>query len=185
MGGISNRAEMHQLFDQHFLRPLEDAISLARRYRDVDSFHSYIARRASLVIAALALIGIMAVACAMVPVMELTSAGPVSALAMLLLTPIVLIGSLFVLGLLFFSWLEERSLARTLRHRTARELKLMRWIRKKLGVDLGRPPHVPWLLAAMFVALPFAMLLRLVPVIATILVMVLIAAPVAFARLDH
>ena len=101
------------------------------------------------------------------------------------LAPVMLIGSLFVLGLVFFSWLEERSLVRTLGHRTAREPKAMRWIRKKLGADLGRPPRVPWLLAAVFVALPFAMLLNLVPVIAAILLALLVAAPVAYARLDR
>ncbi|HXZ86857.1 MAG TPA: hypothetical protein VEI82_15350, partial [Myxococcota bacterium] len=103
----------------------------------------------------------------------------------LLLAPVVLIGSLFVLGLVFFSWLEERSLVRTLGRRRAREPKAMRWIRKKLGADLGRAPRVPWLLAAVFVALPFAVLMNLVPAIAAILLALLVAAPLAFARLDR
>ena len=91
------------------------------------------------------------------------------ALAGMLLTPVMLIGSLLVLGQVFFSWLEERSLARTLGRRTAREPKAMRWLRKKLGIELGRPPRVPWLFAAVFVALPFALLLSVVPAIAVIL----------------
>jgi hypothetical protein len=86
----------------------------------------------------------------------------------------------------FFSWLEERSLARSLGHRAGgREPKAVRWIRKKLGADLGRPPRVPWLLALVFVALPFVMLANLVPVIAAILLVLLAAAPLAFARLDR
>jgi len=98
---------------------------------------------------------------------------------------VALIGSLFVLGLVFFSWLEERSLARALGRRRAREHKAMRWIRKKLGADLGRPPRVPWLFAGMFVALPLAMLVSLAPVVAAILLALLVAAPLAFARLDR
>ena len=74
---------------------------------------------------------------------------------------------------------------RPLGRRTGREPKAMRWMRKKLGADLGRPPRVPWLLAAVFVALPFAVLLNLAPAIAAILLALLAAAPVAFARLDR
>jgi hypothetical protein len=85
----------------------------------------------------------------------------------------------------FFSWLEERSLLRTLGRRRARERKVMRWIRKRLGADLGRLPRVPWLLAAVFVAVPFAMLLNLAPAIAAILLALLVAAPLAYARLDR
>ena len=185
MRGILDQAEMQRQLGQQLFGPLEDAMSLARRYREVDAFHDYIGRRARLVIPALVLIGVTAVACGLAPVLALVGTSTVSALAGLLLTPVMLIGSLFVLGLVFFSWLEERSLARTLGHRTAREPKAMRWIRKKLGADLGRPPRVPWLFAAAFVALPFAMLLNLVPVIAAILLALLVAAPVAFARLDR
>jgi len=90
-----------------------------------------------------------------------------------------------VLGLVFFSWLEERSLARTLGRRTARETKAMRWIRKKLGADLGRLPRVPWLLSAVLLGIPFAMLLSAAPAIAVILIALLVAAPIAFARLDR
>ncbi|HUJ85847.1 MAG TPA: hypothetical protein VLX30_03235 [Burkholderiales bacterium] len=184
MRDVLDRAELERRAAQHMLGPLEDALSLARRYREVDAFHDYIGRRARLVIPVLALIGVTALACGLAPVMALVGTRFVSALAGLLLAPVMLLGSLFVLGLVFFSWLEERSLARTLGHRTAREPKAMRWLRKKLGADLGRPPRVPWLLAAVFVALPFALLLKLAPVIAAILLALLAAAPVAFARLD-
>ena len=185
MWEIPDKAELQRGVGQQLLGPLEDAMSLASRYRDVDAFRDYIGQRAHLVIPALVLIVVTAFACGMAPVMALVGVRVVSALAGLLLAPVMLIGSLFVLGLVFFSWLEERSLVRSLGRRRAREPKAMRWIRKKLGADLGRPPRVPWLLAAVFVALPFAMLLNLVPVIAAILLALLVAAPVAYARLDR
>jgi len=185
MWEIPDKAVLQRRVGQQLLGPLEDAMALASRYREVDEFRDYLGQRAHLVIPALLLIGVTAFACAMAPVMALVGVHAVSALAGLLLAPAMLIGSLFVLGLVFFSWLEERSLVRSLGRRRTREPKAMRWIRKKLGADLGRPPRVPWLLAAMFVALPFAMLLNLVPAIAAILLALLVAAPLAYARLDR
>ena len=185
MWEIPDKKDLQRSVGRQLLGPLEDATALAGRYREVDAFRYYIGRRVHLVIPALLLIAVTAIACGMAPVMALVGVRAVSALAGLLLAPVVLIGSLFVLGLVFFSWLEERSLVRTLGRRRAREPKALRWIRKKLGADLGRAPRVPWLLAAVFVALPFAMLLNLVPVIAAILLALLVAAPLTFARLDH
>jgi hypothetical protein len=185
MRSILDQAEVQRRVGQQLLGPLEDAISLGRRYRDVDAFHDYVGQRARLVIPVLALVGLTAFACGLAPVMTLVGTSALSALAGLLLAPVMLIGSPFVLGLVFFSWLEERSLARTLGRRTVRETKAMRWIRKKLGADLGRLPRVPWLLAAVFLGIPFAMLLSAVPVIALILLVLLAATPVAFARLDR
>lgn len=185
MWEIPDRAELQERAGRLLLGPLEDAMSLARRYREVDEFHDYVAGRARLVIPVLALIGVTALACGMAPIMALVGTSAVSALAGMLLTPVMLLGSLLVLGLVFFSWLEERSLARSLGHRTRRERKAMRWMRKKLGVDLGRPPRVPWLYAAAFLAAPFAMLLDAVPAFAAILLALLAAAPLAFARLDR
>lgn len=185
MAGIPDQAEVQRRLGQQILGPLDDAVALARRYRDVDAFHDYVGRRARLVIPAVALIGVTAVACGLSPVIALVGTRPISALAGLLLAPVALVGSLFVLGLVFFSWLEERSLARTLGHRTSREPKAMRWIRKKLGADLGRAPRVPWLMAALFVGLPFLLLLNFVPGVAVTLLVLLAVAPIAFARLDR
>ena len=185
MRGMLDQAEVQRRVGQQLLGPIEDAIALARRYRDVDAFHDYIGQRARLVIPVLALIGVTSLACGLAPIATLVSTSALSALAGLLLAPLMIVGSPFVLGLVFFSWLEERSLARTLRRRTARETKSMRWIRKKLGADLGRLPGVPWLLATVFLGIPFAMLLSAAPVIAVILLVLLAGAPVAFARLDR
>ncbi len=186
MAGMPDQAKLQALLGQQLLGPLDDAMGIARRYRDVDAFHDYVVGRARLVIPALVLIGVVAVACGLAPVMALVGTRPIAALAGLLLAPVMLAGSGFVLCLMFFSWLEERSLARSLGHRTSRrEHKAARWIRKKLGADLGRLPRLPWLLAAVFVVLPFVMLLSLVPVAAVILLVLLAAAPIAYARLER
>jgi len=57
MASMPNQLELQRRAGQHLLGPLEDAMSLARRYREVDAFQDYIAQRTRLVIPALALIG--------------------------------------------------------------------------------------------------------------------------------
>ena len=185
MWEIPDQAEMQRWVGQQLLGPIEDALSLARRYREVSAFQDYVGRRARMVIPVLVLIALTAVACGMVPIIALVGTSALSALAGLLLTPVLLLGSMLVLGLLFFSWLEERSLDRTLGRRRAREPGALRWMRNKLGADLGPRPRVPWLYAAVFLVLPFALLLSFVPVVAVVLLGLLAAAPVAFARLDR
>lgn len=186
MAGVPWQDTLQHKLGQQLLVPLDDAMGLVRRYRELDAFRDYVAARARLVVPACVLIGVAAIACGLAPVMGLVGTQPVAALLGLLLAPVALLGSLFVLLLVFFSWLEERSLARTLGHRTGpREHKAARWVRKKLGADLGRLPRVPWLLAALFLAAPFAVLLRMTPVIGVLLLVLLLAAPVLFARLDR
>ena len=113
MWEIPDQAELQQRIGERLLGPLEDASSLARRYREVDEFHAYVGERARLVIPVLALIGVTAAACGLAPVAVLVGTSAASALGGLLLAPVMLLGSLFVLALVFFSWLEERSLARS------------------------------------------------------------------------
>jgi hypothetical protein len=186
MAGIPWQATLQQKLGQQLLVPLDDAMGLARRYREVDAFRDYVTARVRLVVPACVLIGVAAIACGLSPVMALVGTRAVAALLGLLLAPVALLGSLFVLLMVFFSWLEERSLARTLGHRTGpRESKAARWIRKKLGADLGRLPRVPWLLAALFLGVPFAVLLRTAPLVGVPLLVLLVAAPILFARLDR
>jgi hypothetical protein len=186
MATTQSQESVPQRLGQMFLGPLDDAVGLARRYREVDAFRDYLAARLRLVAPAGLLIVVAAIACGLTPVMLLVGTQPALALAGLLLAPVVLTGSLFVLALVFFSWLEERSLARSLGHRTGPPPgKLARWVKRKLGADLGKAPRVPWLLAALFVAAPLAVLARLVPGVAVLLVLLMVATPLLFARLER
>lgn len=175
-----------QWLGQQFLGPLDDAVGLARRYRDLDAFRDYLGARLRLVVPATLLIVVTAIACGLTPVMLLVGTNAGAALAGLLLAPVALVGSLFVLGLVFFSWLEERSLARTLGHRTgAAPGRIARWMRRKLRVELGRAPRMPWLLAFLFVVAPLALLAGRVPGLAATLAALLVLTPFLFARLDR
>jgi hypothetical protein len=186
MANRGNEVSPQRWIGQQLVGPLEDAMQLARRYREVDSFHEYVSARLHLMVAAGLLLLVTALACAATPIMLLVGARPGAALAGLLLAPLVLVGSVFVLLYVFFSWIEERSLAKSLGHRTApAPSRIAIWLRHKLGVDLGKAPRVPWLLAALFVFLPLAFLASLAPALTALLAAVLIVAPILYARLDR
>jgi len=175
-----------QRLGQHLLSPLEDALGLARRYRELDSFRDYVGANVVLVAPVGLLILVVAIACGLTPIMLLVGARPAASLAGLLLAPLALLGSLFVLALVFFSWLEERALAQSLGHRTGRTPgKLARWLKRKLRADLGKLPRVPWLLAAIFVVAPLALLAAHAPLVGVILIALLVASPILYARFER
>ena len=175
-----------QRLGQQLLGPLEDALGLVRRYRELESFQDYIGANLRLVAPACVLILVAGIACGLTPIMLLVGTRPIASLGGLLLAPVALVGSLFVLALVFFSWLEERALAKSLGHRTGRAPGgLARWIRRKLHVDLGKAPRVPWLLAALFVVLPLALLAGHAPVVGVLLIALLVAAPIVYARFER
>ncbi len=171
---------------QHLLGTLNDALALVQRFREVDAFRGYVRRRLLLVVPALALILLAGFACAMATIMLLLGPRSLLSLLGLLLAPVVLAGSLFVQLYVFFAWLEERALARSLGHRTgAVPGKFAAWTQHKLGADLGRMPPVPWIMAAIFVLLPLAILTQLAPKSSALLIVLLVLAPILYARFDR
>ena len=170
----------------HLLGTVNDALALVQRFREVDGFRRYVRRRLRLVIPALVLILVTGFACAMATVLLLLGPRPLLALLGLLLAPMVLAGSLFVQLYVYFAWLEERALARSLGHRTGPAPGTFAlWTEQKLGADLGRMPPVPWVLAAIFVLAPIAILTQLAPKSAALLIVLLVLAPLLYARFDR
>jgi hypothetical protein len=102
----------------------------------------------------------------------------------LLLVPVVLFGSFFVQAYVFGSWLEARALAKALQRRP-RAPGPIRARLVKAKIDIGAMPPVPWVLAILFLGFPLAMLVSVAPLWAWTLVVLHIAAPFAFARLDQ
>jgi hypothetical protein len=186
MATTHSQVSVPQWLGQQLLGPLDDAAGLARRYREVEAFRDYLEPRLRLVVPAFLLVVVTAIACGLTPVVLLVGTNAAAALAGLVLAPVVLICSLFVLSLVLFSWLEERSLARALGHRTGPAPgKAARWLKRKIGADLGKVPRMPWLLSAIFVAAPLALLGRVAPVTSVVLVVLLLLAPILYARLDR
>ncbi|MGH8629190.1 MAG: hypothetical protein ACREU7_00290, partial [Burkholderiales bacterium] len=126
------------------------------------------------------------VTCAVATLVFLGDIHPLLALPALLLLPVVLLGSLLVQFYVFFSWLENRALARALarRSRPAQGFAAQ-WLEKKAGVDLGTPPPVPWILAALVLFVPLVMLASFALEFALGLVVLAILAPIVYARFDR
>lgn len=167
------------------LQTLVEAEALAQRYREVEGLGRYVQDRAQLVIAAVAVIVLIGIGCAVSVVVYLADFHPLLTLVGILLLPIVLIGSLFVQAYVFFSWIEGRALARELgpRHRRAPGAAGA-LLAGKLNLDMGPVPTVPWVLAAIFLLAPVCLLLLSSPAIALVVILLGVLMPVVYAKVD-
>jgi hypothetical protein len=166
--------------------PVKEAVNLVQRFQQGELFRQYVMQRAWLVIPVALLILVTSLLLAFGIVAYVGGTRPLTVLFSLLLAPLVLVGSLLVQGYLFLSWLEGRALARSLGHRVGKAPgKAAQWIKRKLGADLGSAPPVPWLPAAILLALPLVALFLASPLIAIAVVAAHVVAPVAYARLDR
>ena len=148
------------------LDALNGAFSLAQRTRDAAPLKAYLRERTLLIVPVVALMAIVSICCAASMVMFLGGTSSLLVLLSMLLVPFVLVGSFFVQAYVFFSWLEARALAKALHHGTG-------------------PLPVPWVLAAIFLVVPLAMLVTVSPLVGITLILLLVAAPFGFARLDR
>ena len=169
-----------------FTGPMQDALNLVQRYQQGELFRRYVTQRMWLVAPAALLIVATSLVLAFGIVVFVGGTRPMTVLLSLLLAPFVLIGSLFVQGYMFLSWLERRSLAKSLGHSVGKSRgKLTAWIEKHIEADLGAMPPVPWLLAAIFLLAPLVALAMAAPKLAIAVILLQILAPIAFARLDR
>lgn len=152
-----------------------DARDLAARFQNSLGFQEYLRLRMILLVPAGFVYLLISVACAAAIVIFLAERHSLLALPGLILAPVILVGSLFVQAYVFFSWLEDRALARALGRRG-----FVRW-----GIDMGKVPPVPWVMAAVFVLVPLGILAALAMPAALVLVVLGFAVPVLFARLDR
>lgn len=167
------------------LQTLKDAQDLARRFREVDGIRLYVQERQGPLVAATAVIVFMSIACAVGMVVFLADRHSLLALLGILLLPVALAGSSFVLAYVFFSWIEGRALALELGHRHRPQHGApAAWIRKKFGLDMGTFPPVPWLLAGLFLLAPLAMLAVAWPGAAATVILLGILLPLLYAKLD-
>lgn len=163
---------------------VEDALALAARYRNVDALRRHAVQRKPLLQGASAVLVLLGLACGAGVFVFFAGSGGWVALPAMMLSPIVALGALFVLFYVFFSWVEARALAKALGHRTARAWALETWLRRKARIDLLARPAVPWIPAALLVALPVALLVAAAPAAGIALILIAITGPLAYARLD-
>jgi hypothetical protein len=162
------------------------AQDLANRFRDGEGFQLYVLERKRIVIPAVLFIVLMSIACAAGTVVFLAGAHALLTLLALLMAPLILVGSLFVQLYVFFYWLENRALALALGRRGRQpQGMLATWLSKKLRVDMGTLPPVPWILATVVLFLPLAMLAYFALNAALALIVLAILVPILYARLDR
>lgn len=166
------------------LEPVNQGMSLMRRYEDGRGFRDYVRSRTTFLAPIGLLMAVTSLACAAATVMYLGGLRPLFVLLSLLLAPLILAGSGFVQAYIFGFWLENRAIAKAL-HRAPRPAGPITMQLHKAGIDLGTRPPVPWVLAIVFLILPFWMLFAIAPGVATLLLLLHIAAPLIYARFDR
>lgn len=149
---------------------LHEAPNLLQRYKHGDAFRRYVQRHLPLVVAALVVFLTVSAANTAAMVVFFGGTSELMVLALLVLAPFVLLGSLFVQTFIFFSWLEQRAIDRVAGRRPCT-------IQEHL-------PRAPWTLAALFVAAPFFVLALVSIKVAVTLLLVFILTPIAFSLLD-
>lgn len=162
---------------------LVEGPNLLRRYQKGDAFRRYVDDRAMLIIPVAALFLIFSVATTAGAVVTIGGTHSFLVLLMLVAAPFLIAGTFLVLTFVFFSWLENRSLALMLA-RVKKPARQHGWRGVLMGVLAARP-RVPWILVAVFVVLPLLLLAQLSPAAAALMLLVALGAPVAYAFLDR
>ena len=185
---ITRRKEpaLHRIVQLLPLQTLMEAQNLALRFRDGKAFRLYVQSRLWLIIPVLLLMVVIGVTGTAAFLVYATGVSGWLLLPAILLLPVILIGSLFVQAYVFFSWLENRALARAL-GRGAKPpqgaLAVRLW--KTFGLDTGAAPAIPWVLAALFFVGPLALMATFAFEVALGLLALAILVPVVYAKLDR
>lgn len=166
------------------MQTFREAQNLWNRFREGKSFRFYLRERLRLVLPAVALILLIGVTSAASFVVVITGVSGWLALPAIILMPAILIGSLFVQAYVFFSWLENRAMSRTLGRRTKQSVSAA-GASKKFLTDMGPAPPIPWVLVALFFVVPMALLATFALGFALVLVGAAILMPIAYAKLDR
>ncbi len=187
MASRDREDQLQDLIGQYLpTETLSEARNLVHRFQEGEAFKLYVLRRLWLVIPVGLVIVLVSLACAAATVLFLAAGGSWLALPAFVLAPFILIGSLFVQSYVFFSWLESRALAQAFRRRSRpAQGTFARWLAKKTGADMGTLPRVPWILAAVVVLAPLAMLAFAAPKAALLLIPLALLTPVLYALFDR
>ena len=156
-------------------RTFADAREFAARLQNSTDFQEYLRSRLVLLVPAGLVFLLISVGCAAAMVIFLADRHPMLALPAIVFAPLILVGSLFVQGYVFALWLEDRAIAQALGRRRY----------GRFGLDMGKLPPVPWVLAAVFLFLPLVVLALVAASAALVLLVLGLLTPVVYARLDR
>ncbi|MDH4172870.1 MAG: hypothetical protein OEV97_03920 [Betaproteobacteria bacterium] len=176
----------HRVLRTALLDPIGEARALLRRLQSNEMFQGYLRERGLYALPLVAGVAMTGLALAGGAMAFIGRAGTLLALVTAIVFALsVLVGSVLVQAYVLLSWLEGRSLAKLQEHRRARDRgPAARWIARRLRIDLGPPPRVPWIPALALFVLPAAMLASVAPAIAAGLVVLQLVAAIIYARRD-
>ncbi len=168
------------------LVPLLQARDLYLRFRDGERFRRYVLDRLPLVIPAVVVVFLIGSGCALATILLISGLSTWLLLFGFILAPFVCVGSIAVQLFVLFSWLENRAIP-SAHGEGAQPAQgpIAAWASSKLGVNLGEPPPLPWVFAAIFVLAPLAVLLIASTTTAIILIGLGILTPLLYALLDR
>jgi hypothetical protein len=169
-----------------------EAPGLWHRYQKGEAFRRYVDERTQLVVPVAVVFLIFSLATTAGAVVIVGGRHSFLVLLMLVLAPFLLIGTLAALLFLFFSWLENRALTRTLarvRKSAPRKPELSwRGLRAALPALRGSFAATPapvWLLVVLLVIAPLCLLALLSGAAAALMLLLLAATPGAYHFLDR
>ena len=158
-----------------------EARNLVERYKKGDAFRQHVHARLDRVLPVLGLFIAFSIALSL-GVIALMEKGALLGFLAILLTPLVLVGSLALQVYVFFAWLELRALRPMLAH--GAQPAGRSWL-SKLQASLGKAPPVPWIETAVLVFLPFLLLALASWKIAALVLVLAVLTPVVYVQLDR
>src|SRR5262245_62217934 len=145
-----------QIAQSLFLDPVNEAVSIARRYQEGRGLRAYVRDRMALIAPMVVLMAVTSLACAAATVLYLGGTRSFFVLLAIFLVPIVLAGSAFVQAYIYASWLEGRALQKALHRRPVITGPISARL-QKAGIDLGRGPAVRWVHEGLLIDLWYVM----------------------------
>lgn len=164
---------------------LTETQNLWQRFQRGGAFRIYLRDRLQFVIPALAIFLAYSVATTAGTVISLGGTRSILVLFGLLAAPFVLIGTLYVQVIVFFLWLENRTIARATRHiPPTPKAELAATAAGLLSVARGFPLAVQAIGAAILIV-PLAFLWSLSPSLALLMLVLMGATPFAYSLADR
>jgi hypothetical protein len=161
-----------------------EAPNLLRRYREGAAFRRYVEDRSPLVLTAVLIFLSFSVVTTATTIVFFGTKNLLLMFVAMLMAPFILGASFVVFLFMFFSWLEARSMARLAGRPTPVHGKDALSL-PGLRSALEELPPVPWLFAAIFVAVPLVIAGLVSPTIAAVLLTAVLTTPIAYALLDR
>jgi hypothetical protein len=168
------------------LKTFRRSKELITRMRERPEFQRYVTSRLWLVIPMLVIAVIISIVCTAAVFVFMGRIHSWLILPAIFAAPVVLIGSAFVQVYVLLHWIEGRALMQTIRLRARPATRVPTGRNKrKAAIEMGPLPPVPWILAAVLLLGPIAMLAQYAWPIAVLILLLIVLLPAVYAYIDR